>query len=122
MVTLKDLRDELKGRGYDYLSDKRANWFINAAYAELCDLEPWPFLETTTTATAPLDLSDARSILSVNDGTTSAAVNYVDRRILGLSGSVFNSTSTTPSYWYFENSTLQTYPQSARTVTVRYIK
>jgi hypothetical protein len=120
--TLLQLRTELLGRGTDYLSVSRANWFINAAHNELCEAYLWPFLETTATITVPsTSLTDVRAVASVNDATTGAAINYADRRSLALSSTVFSTTGT-PSVYFFEGENITTYPVAPGAVTVRYFR
>lgn len=57
-ITLAELRTEVFGP-YSYLNDAgtqaaRVDRWINAAYHELCDQAPWPFLEKTFASSANL--------------------------------------------------------------------
>jgi hypothetical protein len=121
LATLLQLRTELKARGYDYLTDVRATGFVNTAYAELCELYPWPFLETTATLSVPGTLANCRSVISVNDASTSASVGFVDRQMLALTDTKLGVTGT-PSFWYWEGDTLTTFPVASGQVTVRYVR
>jgi hypothetical protein len=68
-VTLSDLDAELRDRGFDYLSESRRHYLINRAYFEMCEEQDWPFLEATTSSTAPITITDLRTIESVVDTT-----------------------------------------------------
>jgi hypothetical protein len=120
-ATLLTLRTEVKARGYDYVTDTRVNYFVNTAYAELCELYPWPWLETTSTLSVPGTLANARTVLSVNDSSTSATIHFIDRQALTRSGTIL-TTAGTPSYAYFEGDVLTTYPLASGQVTVRYAR
>jgi hypothetical protein len=60
-VDLTAAQTELKARGGDYLSTSRLTTFLNDAKNEFEDFYPWPWLETTTTGTAPLTISDLKA-------------------------------------------------------------
>lgn len=119
-ATLLQLYTELKARGYDYLPDARAKSFVNTAYAELCEVAPWPWLETTSTLTVPGTLTNARSVLSVN-GSTGASLSFIERQSLAQAGTKFTATGT-PTFWYWEGDTLSTFPVATSQVTVRYVR
>lgn len=124
MATLaSDILTELRGRGLTIdVTDTRAYWMINTAHAELCDLYPWPFLETTTALAAPATITDVKHVLSVN-ASNGASLVYIDRKALALRGVTFTDTSATPDAWYWEDhDTLTTYPVATGLVTIRYIK
>jgi hypothetical protein len=68
-VKLSELREELYARGFQDLEASeegktRANRWINQAYREITDAQPWTFLEATKEGTAPLTISDLRRVMS----------------------------------------------------------
>lgn len=122
-MTFAELKAELAARGFDYLTNARQGQFVNRAYQELCAEEDWPFLEATTSGTAPLTISDLRTIESVVDSTNRVRLRPLDRRnIMDYDQDL--TTSGTPVYYYLTAGTvLNTYPvSSTNTIAVRYWK
>lgn len=118
-LSLATLRQELKDRGFDYLSNARADRYVNWGYLELCEEELWPFLEATGSGTAPLTISDLGSIGSVTNTATNSKLHQSDRRSL-VDAYTDLATTGTPSYYYLEGgNTIRTYP-SGGTLSVRY--
>jgi hypothetical protein len=124
LATLADLRAEFSARGFNYLDDTgttRQDQYINQAYLELCEEEPWPFLETTASGAAPLAIADLGSIASVVNSASNTVLFRSDRRTL-LDAYNDLTTSGTPSWYYVTNgTTLNTYPVGG-TLAVRYWK
>lgn len=116
---------ELKARGADYLSDARATIILNAARNDFEDFWwGWPWLETSTTGTAPVTISDVRQILYVTDTTGRTLLEGRDARdLVGDTDAVLTTTGTATS-WYLDGSaTLRVYPaNTSTTFTVRYVK
>ena len=122
-MNLLDLRTELYARGFDYLSSTRANYFINRAYSELCEEEDWPFLEATTSGTAPVSITDLRTIETVIDTTATRRLQPLDRRHI-LEDDYQLSTTGSPSCYYLTScNTLAVYPANTTdTISERYWK
>jgi hypothetical protein len=121
-VDFNALKTELAARGFDYLSDTRQGYFINAARHELDMMELWPYRITTLTAqTPPVTITDLGTVAEVIDtGNGSVAIAAMDRGELRHSYSDLTITGT-PSYFYVDNGTLQTYPIGG-TLSIRYYK
>lgn len=123
LSTLSDLRTELQARGFDYLSTTRCNTYLNLAYqTDLCEESDWPFLRTTTTGTAPLTISDLRTVKIVQDTTLSSKLRPIDEST--LTDTDVLTTTGSPLYYYFTSPTvLAVYPaNTTSTLTVTYIK
>lgn len=126
--TFLELQTEFYARGFDYLNQDsagrtRAKRWLNEAFIEdVCDPHPWPFLETSTTAVAPVSISDLRDVLYVVDQTNSNTLDFSDLRdVIDLD--VNPGRAGAPNSFYFDGNTLSVYPTSSSAVlTVRYIK
>lgn len=123
-LTLAELRTELQARGFDHLSTTRATYFINAAYSALCDSGNWPFLEATTTGTAPLSISDLGRIEYVIDSTSGLKLAPVDRRgLTDTQGTDLTLPGSPYLYYLTSGNTINVYPTSTTdSLTVRYWK
>lgn len=127
-MTLATLRLELKSRlngvNQKFLSDSRCNTFINRAYHSICEAEDWPWLRTTTSGSAPLTISDLRSIFTVVDSTKDAPLTGIDERTLIEHLDADLTTTGTPDYYYrTADSTLAVYPaNTSHTLKVTYLK
>jgi hypothetical protein len=110
-------------RGFDPdTSTTRLNYWINRAYHRICEREAWPFLETTTTGTAPLSITDLRAVLSVVDSTNESTLTYEDFRTIREDDPTL-ATSGTPYCWYQSAATtIAVYPTQAVSLSVRYLK
>ena len=119
---LATMRTEVLARGFDYLSNTRVDRFINDAMHTINDLEPWLYLQSSTTGTSPLTISDLGRIESVVDVANLNPLTFVDRR--DITDYVADITTTgSPSMYYVTGGTVvNTYPVSTVTLTVRYSK
>lgn len=120
-VNFEELANEVFARGFSYLNrteagrDRVRRW-VNQAYASLCEIYPWPFLETEQTGVPPLVLSDLRLVLSVRDAVTHSKLEPITTR------DVFDETLVgTPGWYYLQDTTLHTYPVGTGQISVRYI-
>lgn len=118
------MRTELKGRGFDFLTDARADAYLNAAYQEINDLYDWPWLEATTSGAAPLTVADFGKAIYVHDTTGSRVLTHLDPILLADQfGTAFPSTAGSPSYYWLDGtSIIKVYPVQAVTLSVRYFK
>lgn len=121
--TLATLRQELYDRGFDYLSTTRARYFLNRSYLRACERYPWPFLETSTTGTAPLTISDIRAVLSVTDQTIGSPLSFRDSRTVREEDPTLAATGN-PDFWYLSGGTTITVypPNTTNTLLVGYIQ
>jgi hypothetical protein len=124
-VNAEELTTELAARGFDYLSTSRRLQYVNAAYlVDLCETENWPFLHASKEGTAPLTVSDLRSIESVIDSTQTTRLSPLDPRELTESVDTSLTTKGTPSFYYLDaESIVSVYPANTTdTILVRYWK
>ncbi len=124
-MNLGTLRTEFLARGFDFLSSTRANQFINDGYHGVCEWEStqWPFLETTTTGTAPLTISDLREILYVVDTTTNDRLEQADSRDIIDMDPALSTAGTPRRYWLDGLTTLRLWQtNTSDSLSVRYIK
>lgn len=125
-TTFLQLQTEFFARGYDYLNDAgagltRAKTWINQAYLELCEEEPWPFVMATSTGAAPLAVADLGRILSVLD-TANASNPLLEMDEDELMDNFPPITTTgVPTFFYVDDLTVRTYPVGG-TLSVRYWK
>lgn len=122
-LTLSTARDELAARGFDYLSTTRMNLMLNAGKNALEDEYPFPWLETTTTGTAPLTISDLKYVLYVVDTSNQNELTGVDVRDVALGDPTVTTAGTPDSWWLDGAATVRTYPTStSASLSVRYVK
>lgn len=124
-MNLGTMRTELLARGFDYLPSSRANQYLNAAYHTVCEWNgtPWPFLETTTTGTAPLTITDLREIVYVTNTTTGDVLEPEDVRNLNDRDPGLTVTGVPLRYWLDGLTTLKVWPlNTTNSLSVRYLK
>jgi hypothetical protein len=100
----------------------RGKRWINQSYLGLCEIYPWPFLEKTATGSAPVEIPDARAVLSVNAEDATGLV-YLDRRTLIDKVSDLDLPGS-PAWYYLEGYdplTVNAYPAGPVTLDVRYL-
>jgi hypothetical protein len=127
-VTFAELQTDFYASGFAYLDDNgtgavRAKRWLNQSYLEICALEPWPFLETTTTGVAPLVISNLRQVVTVLDTTNKVNLEHSDFASLAQLYPNQAVTGTT-LYWYVASGTTVTLlPANASlALSVRYLK
>lgn len=123
-MDLTAAQTELKARGGDYLSSTRLTTFLNDAKNEFEDFYPWPWLETTTTGTAPLTISDLKAILYVVDTTQRQELTGVNAQFIVEDLDETITTTGSPDVWWLDGTTtLKVYPASTTSsLSVRYVK
>jgi hypothetical protein len=113
------LKNELEARGFDYLSDLRLGYFVNAGRHELDMMEQWPYRLATASGAAPLTVTDLGTIEEVRDTDNAAAtLEWIERRSVGANSTDLTQTGT-PSWFYLDNGVIRTYPVGG-TLEVRY--
>lgn len=124
-MNAEDLTTELASRGFDYLSTSRRLQYVNDAYLlDICETENWPFLRASAEGTAPLTISDLRSLESVIDSTQARKLSPLDPRELTDAFDTDLSTEGSPTFYYLDaESVVSIYPVSTTdNLLVRYWK
>jgi hypothetical protein len=118
-MDLSTLRQEVKDRGFNYVSDSRIDRWVNLAVNEILEQADWPFLVTTAIGTAPVTITDLRTVESVEDTTNGRKLVPRDRR--ELSDQYIDLTEAgTPEYYFLsDHDTIDTYPRGG-VLRVRY--
>lgn len=121
-MDLTSAQTELGARGFDHLSSSRKTIMLNLGKNALEALAPWPWLETTTTGTAPLTISDLRQVLYVVDSTNRVVLPGLDVRSTVEADPSLQAGS--PSSWWLDGlTTLRVHPTSTSvSLSVRYLK
>lgn len=115
-------RTEIRNRGFDYLTDSRLNTFLNTASTEMDDAYPWPWLETTTTGTAPLTVTDLKNVLYVVNTSNECELLSLEFRDRVL-GDPNLTQSGAPAYWSLDGlNTIVLWPATSVDLSVRYVK
>lgn len=121
-MDLSQLQDEVRSRGFDYVSDTRINYWLNLAYTRLAEKEAWSWLETEATGSSPLTIADFRAALSVVDTTNGNPLGFEDIRNLYDDDPPLTTTGN-PSCWYLSSPTvIATWPTTSVSLRVRYLK
>lgn len=123
-MDLSAARDELRARGFDGLTDGRANGFLNAGKNALEDFAPFPWLDASTTGTAPITISDLKAVLHVWNAGTNLSLEGADRRYLRDTYGPVLTTTGTACHWYLDGlTTLKVFPaDTSTTFSVDYVK
>lgn len=122
-MNLGTARSELQSRGFDYLSTSRCTILLNRAKNALEDFYPWPWLEATTTGTAPLTVSDLKQVLYVVDTTADRELVGFDRRTVRDLDSKLDDTGTPEFWWLSGETSLKVWPlNTTDSLSVDYIK
>lgn len=117
------LKTAVTDRGFEYLSAARVGQFVNDAIHEINDLEPWLYLQASTTGTSPVTISDLGRIESVVDVSNRNPLGFMDRRDVTDYHADLTDTSSVPDYYFVTGGTVvNTYPVSTVTLTIRYTK
>lgn len=121
--TLSDLRTEMQARGFDYLSSTRCNTYLNLAYqSDLCEESDWPFLRTSTTGTAPITITDLRTVKYVQDTTNSVKLRHLGEQHI-TDADLLTTTGNPECYYATSETTLDVYPaNTTATLKVVYYK
>lgn len=122
-MNLGEAQSELGARGFDFLSSTRTAIMLNDAKNEFEDSCPFPWLETTTTGTAPLTISDLKYVLFVQDTTNDVELQGLAPEQIALFGDDISQAGS-PEFWWLDGTgTLTTWPLSSSVqLLVRYVK
>ena len=123
-MNLEELRTEFLARGFHYLPSSRADSYIDSAYRlDICEDEPWFFLEATATGTAPLTISDLRTIEYVIDLTNVEKLQpLLQARITDDWNPDLTETGTPSLYYVTKGTTVNVFPVAADEIQVNYWK
>jgi hypothetical protein len=116
-----DLINEVKARGFDEVGDDRIKQWLNRAYARICDRQVWPFCVTSTSGTAPLTISDLRSVYAVRDSGQEMNLEYADIRDIRVLDPGEDATGGAVC-WYQSGEAIAIYPASGATISVDYVQ
>lgn len=122
-MNLLAIRNEIRERGYDDLSDTRLNYFVNRALHSLAGRANWPFLQADASRTAPLTINDLAKVLSVRNLTTGTMLRGEDPRTV-LERDPDSEVTGSPELFYLPaESTVAVWPDSnSDLIAVRYLK
>jgi len=126
--TLADIKSAFYARGFDFLNDgstgaTRALRFINDAMHLVDDMEAWQYLQASTTGTSPVTVSDLGRIESVTDVAHLNDLQYMPRANVTTLYGDLSLTSSVPTFYFVTGgNTVNTFPVSGVTLTVRYTK
>jgi len=133
-VDVAAILSDLDDHGFDDTSDERKLAVLNETYHDVCDREPWRFLETSVDLTFDgtsgiptnweADAGDFRTLLAIfrkADGTKIEHIRY-DDFVAGYASNLTYSGS--PLLYYFQGEQLHVYPIPSATdvVTMQYIR
>jgi hypothetical protein len=122
------LREEFFARGFEYLDDNasglvRAKRWINDAMHMIDEMEDWPYLQASTTGTAPLTISDLRKVESVSDAANFVRLRRRSRGELADTYADLTTTGSPSEYYVTGGTTINVYPaNTSTTLTVTYWK
>lgn len=130
-MDVQGIIDDLVDHGFDDASTERLLAVINETYHDVCDGQPWRFLEENVVLTFdgasaaptnwPTDFRTLVAIYRTADGTKLVPYRY-DDFIAGYASNLDNLAS--PLIYYFQGTQLKTYPipGATETVTMQYIR
>jgi hypothetical protein len=125
-VNFAALRTAVSDRGFARLSSSQLGQVVNDAVHELDGMEPrWPYLQTTTTGTAPLTVSDYVDVTDVLNTTLNRALLFTRYEDLARWAGDLTQSATDPTWWYFtpgSTTSISTFPVTTRTIKVVYYK
>jgi hypothetical protein len=120
------LRTAVSDRGFARFTTAQLQQVVNDALHELDGMEPrWPYLQTTTSGTAPLTVSDYVDVTDVINTTLNIPLAFTRYEDLARWAGDLTATAADPSWWYFtpgSTTSISTYPVTTRTLKVIYYK
>jgi hypothetical protein len=132
-MNFADLKTEFSARGTDYLEEDaesvaRAERWLNQAYREILNFQPWPFLQTSVTGDEGagfVDVPDLRRVRFVVDLSNGPASGRPLQRVamddLAAEGEDFSATGT-PQHYYVDGGTVVRAHPAGGTIRVYYIR
>jgi len=119
-VNFEAARAELMERGFEYLAAGRINALLNRGLSDFEDAWHWPWLQQVATGPAPLQVSDLRYVLHVQDSTGVEMFGMTESDDVDITQS-----GTSTGWWIDESAgtpTIVGWPVGDVTLRVRYIK
>lgn len=124
-MDLATMRSEVQARGFSHVTTSLVDRWINLTYQDVNNRFPWPYLEASTSGTAPITIADLGRVLYVADTTDKIPLIHKDIRDIVQDDPGLALTGN-PRFWYWDGTTtnkIQAYPTGvANTITVRYTK
>lgn len=123
MTTFAEMKTEMADRGFHHISAARVGDWLNDAYAELCEAQDWPFVEATTTGTAPLTVTYLRQILYVLDTTNDSVLTGTDQRTVQDIDPDLRATGNPERFYLTGSTTVAVWPpNTSASLSVRYLR
>lgn len=98
------------------------DYYLNQAKNWIEDKDDWVWLETTTTGSSPLTVSDLRKVIYVADTTNDRLLKEADLIDIARRDPGINDVGQ-PSHFYLDGLTsLKVWPSQTVTLSVRYLK
>lgn len=124
------LQSEFYAHGFSDLNDAgagvtRVKRWINEAYHMVCESHDgkWAFLETSSSGTAPVTVSDLKQIIHVTDSTTDRPLRFADAWTVEHLDPDKATVAAPMYYWLDGLSTLRVWPlNTTDTISIRYYK
>lgn len=125
-LDFQGLYTEVIARGFDSLNDgstglTRVKRWVNDANHRIENMEPWWFLQASTTGTSPITVSDLGRIRTVLDGTNDNVLQPASAEFL-LNSYGDLSTTGTAGFFYMVGGAITAFPVTTNTLTVSYLK
>ena len=126
-MNFAELRAELLARGTNYLEESgaslaRADRWLNEAYREILNAQPWTFRRSTTSGPPPVSIPDLQRVRHVLITASFSPLQRITEDELVEFG-VDPATTGTPIYYYvLDGTSVKTYPMTTDSVTVRYLR
>lgn len=124
-LDFQGLYTEVIARGFDSLGDTaglvRVKRWVNDANHRIENMEPWWFLQASTTGSSPVTVTDLGRIRTVLDGSNdNVLLPATSEYLLNVYGDL--STTGTAQYFYMVGGAITVFPVSTNTLTVSYLK
>jgi len=123
-VILSAARTQLEKLGAGRLSGDTTmeDYYLNQAKNWIEDKDDWPWLETTTTGSSPLTISDLRKIIYVADTTNDCLLKEADLIDIARRDPGINDVGD-PTRFYLDGLTsVKVWPVRTVNLSVRYLK
>lgn len=130
-MTLDEMYAEMDLYGFDDLEDSQKLMLLNEAYFDIVTREPWPFMETVVSFTAPsgvskitdntelsTTISNLNSVLSFTD-TSHNVILVPERTDVVEKNYKINNLNVYPERYYFVGNDLYVYPATQGTTSYR---
>lgn len=123
-MTWAQLVIEMKARGFTHMGSRVEQYLQDAYLIDICEEEDWPFLDATKEGTAPLEISDLRTVRFVLNITQNTKLTpLLEDRITDDLDPDLSTPGTGFLYYLSSEDTLSVYPANTTdTLRVHYWK